>query len=187
MFAHHLGIIGDKSLFVGIDGEHEGIIIDEHTVRLKMIDVDDITLDEEYYIINTGSPHLIQFVSDVEHVDVPYQGRLMRNAFGKQPAGVNVNFAHFVDQSIKIRTYERGVEGETLACGTGAVATAIAANHWYNENKNTYTLEARGGTLTVSFERVSDKKYQNIWLQGPAVKVFDGKIDATFAGQAGLP
>jgi diaminopimelate epimerase len=111
----------------------------------------------------------------------------MRNAFGKQPAGVNVNFAHFVDQSIKIRTYERGVEGETLACGTGAVATAIAANHWYNENKNTYTLEARGGTLTVSFERVSDKKYQNIWLQGPAVKVFDGKIDATFAGQAGLP
>lgn len=181
MFAHHLGLIGDKTLFVGIDGEHEAAVIDEQTIRLKMIDVDDITLDEDHYLINTGSPHLIQFVTDVDHVDVPYQGRLMRNSFGKQPAGVNVNFAHFTDQGIRIRTYERGVEGETLACGTGAVATAIAANHWYNEDKNTYTLEARGGTLTVSFERVSDKKYQNIWLQGPAIKVFDGEIDPAFA------
>ena len=182
MFAHHQGLIGNNTHFTGIDGDHKAIIIDEQTVRLKLIDVDDISMEEEYYIINTGSLHLIQFVADVNFIDVPYQGKLMRNSFGKQPAGLNVNFAHFTDQGIKIRTYERGVEAETLACGTGAVATAIAANHWYNESKNSYILEARGGTLTVTFDRVADKKYQNVWLQGPAVKVFEGEVDLTACG-----
>lgn len=177
MFAHRLGLFEHQTQFVGIDGVHQALVVDNQTVKLQMIDVEGVSVEDDNFIVNTGSPHLVQFVADVEHVDVPYQGKLMRNTFGLQPGGVNVNFAHFTADGIKIRTYERGVEGETLACGTGAVATAIAANHWYNEDKNCYTLYARGGTLTISFNKAAESRYSNIWLQGPVVHVFDGEIN----------
>lgn len=176
MFANRLRLFQGNAMFVGIDGEHYATLVDEQTVRLKMVDVDSIAIEDDNYLVNTGSPHLVQFVSEVDFVDVPYQGRLMRITFGKQPDGVNVNFAHFVADGIKIRTYERGLEGETFSCGAGAVATAIAANHWYNETKKTYNIYTRGGMLTVSFDREGEKLYRNIWLQGPAKHVFDGVI-----------
>ncbi|MDX9846586.1 MAG: diaminopimelate epimerase [Tenuifilaceae bacterium] len=176
MFARKLGLFDHQTRFVGIDGEHQAILIDKQTVKLQMIDVDSVSVEDDNYLINTGSPHLVQFVADVDHIDVAYQGKLMRNTFGQQPDGVNVNFAHFTADGIKIRTYERGVEGETLACGTGAVATAIAANHWYNEDKTRYTVYARGGTLIISFDKRGINQYSNVWLQGPVVHVFDGVI-----------
>jgi diaminopimelate epimerase len=176
MFAHKLGMFEKNIVFSGIDGNHEAEILDLSNVRLKMKDVDSINIVDDHYIIDTGSPHFIQFVTEVNHVDVPYQGKMIRNTFCAQTGGVNANFAHFVADGIMIRTYERGVEAETLACGTGAVATAIAANHWYNESKDSYTLYAKGGTLNVTFERVGDMNYKNIWLTGPAVHVFDGTI-----------
>jgi len=177
MFAFSNGIASNKTLFCGADGEHAAEIVNENTVRLKMQDVSEINTEDEHYIINTGSPHFVQFVADVDHVDVTYQGRLIRKSYLQNNGGVNANFAHFVADGIKLRTYERGVEDETLACGTGAVATAIAANHWFNEDKNTYVLFAKGGTLKVSFERVSESNYQNIWLEGPVAHVFDGSIN----------
>jgi diaminopimelate epimerase len=176
MFAKEIGIINDKTVFVGIDGEHIAEISGS-TVRLKMIDVNEISIEDDNYIINTGSLHLVQFVSEVDHIDVNYQGRLIRNSYGKQPEGINANFANFTADGIKIRTYERGVEAETLACGTGAVATSIAANHWFDENKNCYKLYAKGGVLTVCFNRVSVNQYHNVWLTGPTEKVFEGEIE----------
>lgn len=177
LFANRLGIFSDKTQFNGIDGEHQAVKISDNTYRLKMIDVNEVVIEDDNYIIDTGSLHLVQFVNDVDKVDVANQGRLIRNTFGKQPKGVNVNFAHFTPDGIKIRTFERGVEAETLACGTGAVATAIASNHWYNEDKKSYTLFARGGNLIVSFDRISKNQYHNIWLQGPVAHVFDGVIE----------
>ncbi|MFP4557615.1 MAG: diaminopimelate epimerase [Bacteroidales bacterium] len=176
MFASKLGIIKDSTHFMGVDGEHKAQILDKENVRLKMIDVNEIQIEDDHYIINTGSPHYIQFVNDIEKIDVENQGRVIRSSFSSHTGGVNVNFAQFSSNGIKIRTYERGVEAETLACGTGAVATAIAANHWFNEDESLYALHARGGELKVSFERTASEQYQNIWLQGPTVHVFDGVI-----------
>jgi diaminopimelate epimerase len=177
MFAHNLGIFEKHTVFSGVDGDHEAEILDKENVRLKMMDVNSIDIVDEHYIVDTGSPHFIQFVAEVDHVDVPYQGKLIRNSYCIQTGGVNANFAHFVSDGIKIRTFERGVEAETLACGTGAVATAIAANHWYNEKRNSYTLYAKGGTLNVTFDRIGELQYNNIWLTGPVAHVFDGTIN----------
>ncbi len=176
-FANKLGIINNETLFGGVDGEHKAIIVDENTVRLKMIDVKEMIVGDDHYIINTGSPHYVQFVVEVDHIDVPYQGRIVRKTFLPEQDGVNANFAQLVPEGINIRTYERGVEAETLACGTGAVATAIATNHWFNETKNSYTLFAKGGILKVSFNKVSENHYEDIWLEGPVTHVFDGVID----------
>ena len=176
-FANKLGLINNETLFVGIDGEHMAQIVNENTVRLKMIDVKEMIVGDDHYIINTGSPHYVQFVVEVGHIDVPYQGRLVRKTFLPEQGGVNANFAQLTTEGIKIRTYERGVEAETLACGTGAVATAIATNHWFNETKNSYTLLALGGTLKVSFNKVSENRYEDIWLEGPVTHVFDGIIE----------
>lgn len=176
MFASRLGIIKGNTHFMGVDGEHMAEILDKKNVRLKMIDVNKVQTEDDHYIINTGSPHYVQFVNDIDKVDVENQGRIIRNSFSSHTGGVNVNFAQFSASGIKIRTYERGVEAETLACGTGAVATAIAANHWFNEDDNMYALIAQGGDLMVTFERTANNQYQNIWLQGPAVHVFDGTV-----------
>lgn len=175
-FAKRLGIIGSKTRFLGVDGNHEAIVLDRNTVRLKMKDVDKIISTDDYYIIDTGSPHYVQFVGETGHIDVPYQGRVIRDLYQAQYGGVNVNFAQFTPEGIKVRTYERGVEAETLACGTGAVATAIAANHWFKEKQNSYSIIALGGTLKVSFDKISSNQFHNIWLEGPVAHVFDGNI-----------
>jgi diaminopimelate epimerase len=177
MFAKSKGIIKDKTLFAGVDGEHEAIVLDDKTVRLRMKDVNEVTKGNDYYLIDTGSPHFVQFVCEVDHIDVTYQGRVVRDSHLTQSGGVNSNFAQYTPEGIKIRTYERGVEAETLACGTGAVATAIAANLWLKEKHNTYTLLARGGNLKVSFDRTSENQFHNIWLEGPVAHIFDGETE----------
>lgn len=176
MFANRLGIVSEKNRFSGIDGEHESIILDSRTVRLRMKDVNEIVKKNDYYIIDTGSPHYVQFVCEVDHIDVTYQGRVVRDSHQEDFGGVNANFAQYTPEGIRIRTYERGVEAETLACGTGAVATAIAANHWFKEKHNSYNLIALGGTLKVNFDKVSENQFHNIWLEGPVEHVFDGEV-----------
>jgi diaminopimelate epimerase len=174
LFAKNLGIINGQTRFFGIDGLHLANIVDENTVNLKMKDVDDIEHNDDFYLLNTGSPHYVTFVNDIDSIDVTLEGRLIRQSMLTDSGGVNVNFVQITSDGIKIRTYERGVEGETLACGTGAVASAIATNHWLEDQKNDYQINARGGILNVSFIKSGDEKFTNIWLKGPAIHVFDG-------------
>lgn len=176
-FAYHLGIRRDTYRFSAIDGDHEAEIDPDGTVSLRMVDVESISSLNGDQVLDTGSPHYIRIVNDIDEVDVFNEGREIRNSetFAKQ--GINVNFVEQTgDDEISVRTYERGVEGETLSCGTGVTAAALACYH--NENGfNDVTVKTRGGRLNVEFDRTPDNTFRNIWLSGPAEKVFEGDIE----------
>jgi diaminopimelate epimerase len=177
-FAYHQGIHKNAYHFLAADGPHEGEIDIDGTVSLKMQNVDRISKFHGDYLINTGSPHYIKMVNDVMNVDVFNKGRDIRYSKEFAQDGINVNFVeHLSDEDkILVRTYERGVEDETWACGTGVTAAALVCYH--NENGfNDVEVKTLGGTLTVEFDRLDDNHYNNIWLCGPAEKVFEGTID----------
>ena len=176
MFAHSLGLIKDQACFIGIDGEHLAAINPDGIAKLKMKDVNRVDFDEEYYFLDTGSPHCVYFVENVDRVDVENRGKFLRNSFNIERGGVNVNFVQLTANGLKVRTFERGVEGETLACGTGSTAAAIAANIAFDTDNQPVVIEARGGELKVFFEKFNNNYFINIWLEGPAVHVFDGSI-----------
>ena len=165
--------------FVGctfIDGLHHGIV-DNNVIRLQMIDVDEVADHDYYLFMNTGSPHHVEFVNKVEDVDVYNRGKEIRNGSPYFEKGSNVNFVEVTpDNNLKIRTYERGVENETLACGTGITAAAISAYVKNLVDKKSIEIKALGGDLSVNFEE-NNHKFVNVWLNGPAVKVFDGEIE----------
>ncbi|AMC09749.1 diaminopimelate epimerase [Lutibacter profundi] len=174
-FAKHLDIIGDKTIFDAIDGKHVATI-KEDMVRLQMIDIDKIDLFENHTFLNTGSPHHISFDSNIDKLDIKKLGKKIRYGAPYFEEGTNVNFVEQIsDNSFKIRTYERGVENETLACGTGATAVAIAANKLNKTTLNTVKIEVLGGSLEVSFKKAGDQ-YKNVFLKGPAQLVFKGNI-----------
>ena len=178
-FAYHQGIIRTTYRFIAIDGEHEADIDEQGMVRLKMQDVNTI---EEYHgdqILNTGSPHYVKAVRNLESFEVFHKGRDLRNDAHFGPKGINVNFVESMsDHEIKVRTYERGVEDETLSCGTGVTASAIV--NYHNEfGFNEVRVQTRGGWLSVEFDRNHDGSFSNIWLRGPAEKVFEGRIDVS--------
>ncbi len=181
-FAIEKGLVGDEIRFEAYDGVHTAIIhnnqLSVFDISLSMIDVDDIATVPEGLLLNTGSPHLVVFSGNIGDQDVLEQGRKLRYSKRFLPHGVNVNFVKITGKSrIKIRTYERGVENETLACGTGVVAAAIATKHLNNEgHSNNFLVEALGGDLEVSFETVNNLAFKNVWLRGPAEKVFEGKV-----------
>jgi diaminopimelate epimerase len=180
VFARSLGLgDGEKVIFNGIDGLHEGHFIEseeELLVKLKMIDVTQVEEHDEYYFINTGSPHYVAFVEDLENFDVYNEGQKIRNDPKFAPSGTNVNFVEILNDSIFVRTYERGVEDETLACGTGSTASAIAAALFMESAQDEWSVEVLGGDLTVSFEQEEPTSFKNVWLTGPAEKVFEGSI-----------
>lgn len=174
-FANFLEIIGESTSFIAIDGMHKASVTDGR-VRLQMTDVDTVTVFENYTFLNTGSPHHVQEVSALDNFDVRTQGEKLRyGKYGK--AGSNINFVSPVSKDeFKVRTYERGVEDETLSCGTGVTAVAIAMHSTGKTSGNSIKLQTPGGVLTVSFE-TEDGKYRNVHLEGPATRVFEGKID----------
>lgn len=174
-FAHRLGLIHDKTDFTAIDGVHNSIINNDGTISLHMHDVKDIQEFENYSILNTGSPHYVLWVSDVQQTDVFYKGREIRNYPEFQPKGINVNFVQKLDKGIWVRTYERGVEDETLSCGTGVTAAAIAATHKATGSFNT-DIQTPGGLLKVSFIKDSDSTAVDVILTGPATFVFEGDV-----------
>lgn len=176
-FAYHLGIHRNDYKFVAADGDHEGEIDTDGTVSLKMKDVDQIQKSRGDFILNTGSPHYIKLVNDVMETDVYKKGRDIRYSKDFEEEGINVNFVEQAgEDEIIVRTYERGVEDETYSCGTGVVAAALVCYH--NENGfNEVEVKTLGGSLSVEFERLDDDHYVNIWLSGPAEKVFEGKVD----------
>ena len=161
--------------FNAVHGMHEAFILNNN-IRLKMIDVSGFKKIGDNYFIQTGSPHHVGFYSDIKKIDVFKEGKFIRNSEIYKPDGSNVNFVEYKEGTVYIRTYERGVEDETLSCGTGSVAAAIAVAHKYDSSENVYSLNAPGGQLKVSFEKSSDGTFRNIWLEGPATFVFSGKI-----------
>ncbi len=181
-FADMLGIGGDCKTFKAIDGLHTAEVLsregDTATIRLGMVDVESVEVCEDGdVLLNTGSPHLVRRVESLD-MDVVGVGRTLRYDSKTAPTGgANINFVQVTGEgSASLRTYERGVEDETLACGTGATATAIALCHTAQPAVRCFTLQALGGTLRVEFDRTDDR-YTNIYLTGPARLVFRGEME----------
>ena len=173
-FAYLLDIIKEKSRFLAVDGIHDAKISDDE-VSIKFKDIVKIDHDDDYFIIDSGSPHLIKIVSDINKIDVNIQGSKIRNSPHFKSLGINVNFIQY-DDDLKIRTYERGVESETLSCGTGAVASAIAIHHSGIVDENIIPLVTRGGDLSVMFEEFNGI-YRNIWLTGLTNLIYIGEFE----------
>jgi diaminopimelate epimerase len=175
-FAYHRGIVKSAYKFSAIDGVHLAEINSDGTVSLQMQDVATVAYHNSYIVINTGSPHFVKFASEVEDIDVVSTGHAIRHSKEFSPDGINVNFVETTDEdSIFVRTYERGVEDETLSCGTGVTAAALLSAH--NENGfNTVKVKTPGGNLSVEFNKIDDQHFENIWLRGPAEFVFKGLI-----------
>ena len=172
-FAKDQGISKDKYLFIATDGPHEASIQENGWIRLKMKDVDNITLSDADYVLNTGSPHLVRWVDDMTTLNVFEEGRNIRYNETYQQDGININFVKKLENGIQVRTYERGVEDETLSCGTGVTASAIAAAK--NLGDNHVHVKVEGGALEVMFHKINDNQFSDIWLIGPATFVFTGK------------
>jgi diaminopimelate epimerase len=176
-FAKHLGLIDNKAKFLATDGAHEATIDENEIVSLKMQDVKNVEAGNDFFYLNTGSPHYVKFISDVEKFDVKNMGYLIRNSERFKEEGTNVNFIERLEDSLFVRTYERGVEDETYSCGTGVTAAAlVAAIKGVSNGKNNCLIKTLGGDLEVKFERVLEQNFYNIWLIGHAVMVFKGSI-----------
>ncbi len=175
-FAKHLGIIEKQAMFLSTDGEHEAWINAEGEVSLKMHDVESIEKGDDYYYINTGSPHYIVQVADVETTDVKEKGAAIRYNDRFKTEGTNVNFVKYGDNALDIRTYERGVEDETLSCGTGVTAAALSLADNQGLDAGVIKINAVGGNLKVGFKKVGNE-YKDIWLIGPATFVYKGNVE----------
>ena len=141
---------------------------DQWTVRLGMIDVDGVREMLGGYFLNTGTRHFVKFVEDVDAVDIEKEGKELRWNEAFAPEGTNVNFVQRCDAYLKIRTFEKGVEGETLACGTGITASAIVAYSGPQKSASIRLQARRGDWLEVDFEQVGPESFRNIHLTGPA-------------------
>jgi diaminopimelate epimerase len=176
-FANDIGIIQSGYKFIAIDGEHEASISLDGIVALKMNDVSSVHYNHGNFVLNTGSPHFVALTNDVMHLDVFKKGREIRYSDDFKEEGINVNFVQQTEEPDKIivRTYERGVEDETYSCGTGVTASALVCSH--NDNGfNRVEVQTKGGALSVEYDKIGDS-YKNVWLNGPAVKVFEGVIE----------
>lgn len=176
-FAHELGITADSVSFMAIDGAHEAVK-KGGLVYLKMNDVSEIDDSQKEYVLDTGSPHFIHFTENVTDFDIVAYGKQIRYSDKYKQAGINVNAIHQLDAySFEIRTYERGVEDETLSCGTGVTAAALALgkkNRVLGEFE--YQVKSQGGDLAVKFTNAGSH-FTDIWLIGPAESVFKGEVN----------
>ena len=172
-FANFLKIFDEHCTFTAIDGLHEAWIADG-IVKLKMNDVQSIDNQEDYSVLDTGSPHFVQYVRELENMDVFTNGRNIRNSENFREHGINVNFVEKISEyEIFVRTYERGVEDETYSCGTGVTASALTLMQ--ESGAGEVKIRTLGGNLSVHAEKKASG-YSNIWLEGPAKQVFSGKI-----------
>ncbi len=182
LFAHHQGIGGSEKVFSGADGVHRAKIkgVDDlrGIVELQLNHTGIVEQEGDGFLLDTGSPHYVKFVNGIDDVDVVGEGRKIRNNPAYGPKGVNVNFVEITGNgSFRLRTYERGVEGETQACGTGATAAAIAAHVAKQPSYNHFSIQAQGGPLIVSFNTDGHGLFTDVWLSGAARKVFHGKLE----------
>ena len=176
-FAKSLNLFADQTTFLATDGLHHAYILENGIISLGMKNVDEVKIESDYVFLNTGSPHHVILVDDLDNYDVKTNGAKIRYSDLYGNAGSNVNFVkQLSDNHFRLRTYERGVEDETYSCGTGATAAAIAMNAIGKTNSNHIKLEVEGGKLEVSFEKVGTT-YTNVFLKGPATFVFEGEIE----------
>lgn len=176
-FAKSLGIISSEAKFLAIDGMHEAKIAEDF-VSLKMNDVRQMEVGEDFFFLNTGSPHYVKFVNNLDSFNVYEEGRKIRYNNRFKEEGTNVNFVERRDQELFVRTYERGVENETLSCGTGVTAVALVAGFkGWSTDKHSCRIKTPGGNLNVKFEKVLESTFYNIWLEGPATFVFKTEIN----------
>lgn len=175
-FAFDRGIKKQKYLFIAIDGKHESEFDGKGWINLKMLDVKEIKKHQGNYILNTGSPHYVKSVLEVNEYNVFKEGQKIRYSKQFAAKGINVNFVQQPEENkLIVRTYERGVENETLSCGTGVTASALIFS---NDNAHQrINIETLGGKLAVEFDKISDHSFKNIWLCGPATFVFKGEIN----------
>ncbi|MCL6524910.1 MAG: diaminopimelate epimerase [Thermoflavifilum sp.] len=174
-FAAQLNLWTQKCRFLAIDGPHEAYRMENGWIALRMKDVLQIERGYDTAILNTGSPHLVKYTDHLDQLDVVAEGRKIRYSERFAREGINVNFIEYGQDALLIRTYERGVENETLACGTGITAAALlAAGHEAREYR--IPVQARGGRLEVRFRKINDQHFTDIWLCGPATRVFNGEI-----------
>ena len=176
-FAHRLGIVKNKTKFLAIDGAHEAII-EKDIVKLKMNDVSSVETGNDHYFLNTGSPHYVKFVNDTAKLNVFEEGRKVRYSERFKAEGTNVNFVEKQDGKIVVRTYERGVEAETLSCGTGVTASALIARLTRVATADEYCeVKTPGGNLIVRFKKGANNTFTDIWLEGSAEFVFEGEVE----------
>ena len=177
--AFNEGIASEEMIFKASDGIHKAVINREikpnqiFDVSLMMIDVETVEVYPDGYFLNTGVPHFVKFVDDIVSFDVLGEGRKIRESIRFSPAGTNVNFVSMHNGRLVVRTYERGVENETLSCGTGVTASSIAA--FLKTGVQSLPIHTHGGDFKVNFEPKGDS-FTNIWLRGPAGKVFEGEM-----------
>lgn len=174
-FSRFLGIIDQKTSFLAIDGVHQAIVVGDW-IELEMRPVPGLENSGRDYFVNTGSPHHVRFVENVNAYPVFEEGKEIRFSQEYAPKGTNVNFVTPLGQDeIQVRTYERGVENETLSCGTGVTACALVYGHQHKLQE--VKINTPGGKLKVKFTESSEGGFRDIWLVGPAVQVFEGRIE----------
>ena len=178
-FAQHLGIIGREADFLAVDGKHRARVLDQiDWISLQMNDVEVIERDGDAYVLNTGSPHYVKLVTDADLGDFPVvaEGRKVRYSDAYRNGGINVNFVAANGNGYQLRTYERGVEDETLACGTGATAVALAMA-WHGGADGVFQtpILVNGGDLAIRFTKAG-MHFTDVFLEGPATFVFQGEI-----------
>jgi len=186
-FASSLGIIKKNTSFNAFDGLHQASILEDQTIRLKMSDVNGIKKLNDAFFIDTGSPHYVRFVKGLDELNVVENGRKVRNSDIFKPEGTNANFVELLpDNTIAVRTYERGVEDETLSCGTGVTAAALAAS--LTGYSSPILVKVKGGNLAVEFKSGTpdtglaasgniSATFVDIFLIGPAKMVFEGDLE----------
>lgn len=175
-FAKSLGIFDQNTSFEAM-GEMYSATLKQDLVSLHMNDVHHIEVHPEHVFLNTGSPHHIAFTENLSDIDVFNRGREIRYGAPYNDKGTNVNFVQKINENtFKVRTYERGVENETLSCGTGVTAVALASFHLNKTTENKIRVQTLGGELLIDFEK-DNSGYRNIVLTGPATFVFKGSID----------
>ncbi|MBK7174202.1 MAG: diaminopimelate epimerase [Bacteroidales bacterium] len=176
-FAQSLELIGYSTSFIAADGMHMAQILEEQgassEVSLKMKDPEIYEFNDDSCFLNTGTFHFVKFVDDVSQIDVHEEGKRIRNLPKFEPAGTNVNFVQICEGYLKVRTYEKGVEAETLSCGTGVTASAIAAS--LKSGGTDFQIQTPGGNLKVTFRR-DGTRFSEITLQGNVSRVFEGQF-----------
>lgn len=175
-FAKFIGLVNTETTFEAIDGMHKAEV-NNGIVSLQMKDVTEVKTFETHSFLDTGSPHHVEIVEDLKDLDVKSLGHKIRYGLPYGDEGSNINFVNQIsDDVFSVRTYERGVEDETLSCGTGVTAVAIAMHKLEKTSSQDITLQAEGGELKIAFDVSDSGDYNNIWLIGTATQVYKGEI-----------
>lgn len=179
-FANQLGLADKQVHFLAVDGPHEATF-EADTISLKMQDVKDISPRATAFVLNTGSPHFVLFQEGIDDINFIKLAKAIRHNAEFDREGINVNFVEVKNpDTIRMRTFERGVEDETYSCGTGVVAASLAHYHAHADKvseSKTIGVSTPGGNLKVSFNYSPEKGFSDVWLIGPAEWVFEGEVE----------